>query len=62
MNQRNQEYKRAEHPIGEPDQEYKGAEHFKAPEYFGAKRRLSLTNENIMCDKNDTSIFLVGDI
>jgi hypothetical protein len=23
----------------------------EAPEYFGAKRRLSLKNENIMCDK-----------
>ncbi len=38
-----------EHPIEEPDQEYRGrsTSSEEAPEYFGA---LSLKNENIMCD------------
>jgi hypothetical protein len=46
--------KGAEHPIGESDQEYKmgGALPVKYSEYFGAKRRESLKNENIRYDKS----------
>jgi len=41
-----------EHPIEEPDQEYRGrsTSSEEAPEYFGTKGTLSLKNENIMCD------------
>ncbi len=28
----------------------------EAPEYFGAKRRLSLKNENIMCDTTNVGL------
>ncbi len=49
----------AEHPIGELDQEYKrgGALPVKYSEYFGAKRRESIKNENI---RYDISPFLRG--
>ncbi len=41
--------------MGESDQEYKrgGALQVKYSEYFGAKRRLSLKNENIRYDITD---------
>jgi hypothetical protein len=44
--------KGAEHLIGESDQEYKmgGVLPVKYSEYFGAKRRESLKNENIRYD------------